>query len=132
MCHQTVSLIARFLEAQGIPTLCLASALDIMEAGKPPRVVFLDYPLGHTAGRPFEPENQRMVLRDALEAFEAIREPGSVVRLPYRWSDSDDWKNQDGNPRRGDVRAPRGTEPVYQTEADRRAAERLSGEPEPT
>ena len=87
-----MSLIARFLEAQGIPTLCLASALDIIEAGKPPRVAFLDYPLGHTAGRPFDPENQRVVLRDALEAFEAIREPASVVRLRYRWSDSDDWK----------------------------------------
>ena len=132
MCHQTVSLIARFLEAQGIPTLCLASALDIIEAGKPPRATFLDYPLGNTAGRPFEPENQRMILRDALEAFEAIREPGSVVRLRYRWSDSDDWKTQNVNPRRGDVRAPRGTEPVYQTESDRGAAERLSGEPEPT
>ena len=127
-----MSLIARFLEAQGIPTLCLASALDVIEAGKPPRVAFLDYPLGHSAGRPFEPENQRRVLRDALEAFEAIREPASVVRLPYRWSDAGDWKPQDGNPRRGDVRAPRGTEPVYQTEADRRAAERRSGEPEPT
>jgi hypothetical protein len=127
-----VSLIARFLEAQGIPTLCLASALDIIDAGKPPRVAFLDYPLGHSAGRPFEPENQRMVLRDALEAFEAIREPGSVVRLRYRWSDSDDWKTRNVNPRQGDVRASRGTEPVYQTESDRGAAELLSGEPEET
>jgi hypothetical protein len=126
-----VCLIARFLEAQGIPTLCLASALDITEAGNPPRVVLLDYPLGHTAGRPFEPENQRMVLRDTLEAFEAIREPGSIVRLRYRWSDSDDWKTRNVSPHRGDVRAPRGTEPVYQTEADRRAAERCSGEAEP-
>ena len=126
-----MSLIARFLEAQGIPTLCMASALDIIEAGNPPRVVFLDFPLGHTAGRPFEPENQWLVLRDALAAFEAIREPGSVVRLRYRWSGSDDWKTRNMNPHRGDVRAPRGTEPVYQTEADRRAAERCSGEPEP-
>ena len=116
-----MSLIARFLEAHGIPTLCLASALDIIEAGKPPRAAFLDYPLGHTAGRPFDAENQWQVLRDALAAFEEIREPGSVVHLPYRWSDSDDWRTD--NPNRGDVRAARGSEPVYQTETDRTAAE---------
>jgi D-proline reductase (dithiol) PrdB len=132
VCHQTVSLIARFLEAQGIPTLCLASAFDIIEAGNPPRVVFLDYPLGHAAGKPFDHENQRLVLRDALDAFEAIGEPGSIVRLRYRWSDSDNWKSQIGNPSGNDVRAPRGTEPVYQTEADRKAAERSSGAHSPT
>ena len=118
-----MSLIARHLEAHGPPTLCMASALDIIEAGRPPRAVFLDYPLGHTAGRPFDRVDQRAILRDSLEAFEAIVNPGAIQRLGYRWSDSDDWKKNDADASTGDSRAPRGTEPQYQLEADRVAAE---------
>ena len=101
----------------------MASALDIIKAGRPPRAVFLDYPLGHTAGRPFDRDEQRAVLRDALEAFEAIDTPGAIQRLGYRWSDSDDWKHNDADASTGDSRAPRGTEPQYQTESDRTVAE---------
>ena len=120
-----MSLVARYLEAQGIPPLCLASALDIIKAGNPPRAVYLDYPLGHTAGRPFDTENQRAVIHDALNAFEAIRTPGVIKHLSYRWSDNESWKIQEANTEQGDARAPRGTEPQYQTETDRIAAEVL-------
>ena len=112
-----------------MPTLCMASALDIIEAGRPPRAVFLDYPLGHTAGRPFDRKNQRAVLRDALTAFESIREPGAVVQLEHRWAESDAWKTADAEPGGDDTRAPRGTEPVYQTGADRLAAEVNAAKP---
>ena len=54
-----MSLAARRLEALGIPTLCLGSALDILEAGAPPRAVFVDYPLGHSAGKPFQDRIQQ-------------------------------------------------------------------------
>lgn len=123
MCHQTVCLIARHLEANGIATVCIGSALDILEAGDPPRGVFVDYPLGHTAGRPFDPDNQRTVVRDALGAFETITSPGGITHLGYRWSDSDDWKTAETDPRSGDARAPRDTSPQYQCDADRIAAE---------
>jgi len=118
-----VCLIARHLEANGIATVCLASALDIVEAGRAPRSVFVDYPLGHTAGRPFDPENQRAILRDALAAFEAITTPGGITHLNYRWSDSDDWKSAETDNSTGDTRAPRDLSPQYQTDTDRIAAE---------
>lgn len=118
-----MSLIARHLEAHGIPTLCIASALDIIEAGNPPRSVFVDYPLGHSVGRPFDRENQRAIIGDALNAFESITVPGAIERLDYSWSDTDDWENRETTDNRSDVRAPRGTEPVYQTDADRIAAQ---------
>ena len=106
-----------------MPTLCMASALDIIEAARPPRAVFLDYPLGHTAGRPFDRENQRVVLYETLAAFESIRAPGTIMMLDHRWAESNLWRTADAEPGGGDTRAPRGTEPVYQTEADRLAAE---------
>jgi len=111
------------LEAHGISTVTIGSALDILEAGRPPRGVFVDYPLGHSVGRPLDPENQRAIVRDALSAFESITIPGEIKHLDYRWSESDSWKTEATDTSSGDTRAPRDLSPQYQTAADRTAAE---------
>ncbi|NNL86386.1 MAG: hypothetical protein HKP27_12065 [Myxococcales bacterium] len=132
MCHQSVGLIAREIEARGIPTLSLTSALSITRAANPPRAAFVDFPLGRTAGKPNEPEQQRAMLRDALGAFAKLTTPGSVLSLPYRWAEDDAWKDgvmRPGNDRSGatggsgDNRAERNAEPQYQCETDRVLAE---------
>jgi hypothetical protein len=92
VCHQSVGLIARELEAAGIATLCMTSALDITRAVNPPRAAFLDYPLGHTTGKPYDPELQRAIMRGALAAFESLTTPGSVKILPFVWSEDETWK----------------------------------------
>ena len=122
MCHQTGSLIARDLEAAGFSTIVFGSARDILQAAQPPRAVFTDYPLGHSVGRPFDKENQRAIIRDGLDALASITEPGTIVDLPYQWEQDGDWKNAENNDK-SDTRSPRGDEPVYQTDADRIAAE---------
>ena len=66
MCHQTVCLIARHFENLGLPTLILGSALDILEAGQPPRAKFLNYPLGFESGKFEDKINQLEVVREAL------------------------------------------------------------------
>ncbi len=76
MCHQSVGLIARVVEEAGIPTLCMTSALDITQSVKPPRAVFVNFPLGHQTGRPNDPGIQRQIVRDAMRAFESISTPG--------------------------------------------------------
>lgn len=121
MCHQTVCLVARHLEAHGIPTLCLASALDIVEAGRPPRAVFVDYPLGHTAGKPFDRADQRSIVGAALTAFEHLAPGDPVVRLPNRWGE-DDWRAAAASTRGEDTRQPRDETPQFQFPADRDAA----------
>jgi hypothetical protein len=74
----------------------MTSALDITQAVKPPRAVFLDFPLGHESGRPDEPELQRRILRDALWAFERIKHRGEIFRLPYVWDPEDrSWEETD-------------------------------------
>ncbi len=123
MCHQTGCLIARDLEAHGIATVTVGSALDIMRAGRPPRGVFVDYPLGHSVGRPFDAANQRAIIRDALAAFESITTPGEIKHLDYRWSKSDSWKTEATDASSGDTRAARDLSPQYQSPADRVAAE---------
>jgi hypothetical protein len=116
-----VGLIARYVEAAGIPTLCMTSALDITQAVNPPRAAFLDFPLGHTTGKPHQPELQRTILRAALDAFVSLTVPGSIKTLPFRWSTDNAWK--DTAQRGPDDRRPRYDTPQYQNDEDRLRAE---------
>jgi hypothetical protein len=99
----------------------MTSALDITRSVNPPRAAFLDYPLGHTTGKPSEPELQRAILIEALEAFYSLSEPGGVKRLRFRWSEDEQWKQTASAG--GDERRPRYDTPQYQNEDDRRRAE---------
>ena len=56
VCHQTVSLVARHLEANGISTVVMGCAKDIVEHAAVPRFLFSDFPLGNSAGKPHDPE----------------------------------------------------------------------------
>jgi hypothetical protein len=92
-----VGLIARAVEEGGIPTISLSSARDITESVKPPRSVFINFPLGHTSGKPFDRELQTKIIKDAFDALKSIREPGTIVDLPYHWQgDDDSWEQKAG------------------------------------
>ncbi len=100
MCHQSVGLIVRAAEEAGIPTILVSSARDITGAVKPPRAVFVNFPLGHQTGKPFERELQMNIIKDAFAALTSIREPGAIVDLPYRWKEGDDsWEDEVLRPR---------------------------------
>jgi len=116
-----VGLVARHAEAAGIPTLCMTSALSITRSVAPPRAAFLDYPLGHTTGKPHEPELQRRILVEALSSFGTMTAPGSMKDLPFRWSEDEEWKAKAFA--EGDDRTPRHDVPQYQDEEDRRRVE---------
>jgi hypothetical protein len=116
VCHQSVGLIARHAEGNGISTVCLSSALDITQSVNPPRAAFLDFPLGHTSGKANEPELQFSIARDALTALEEMKTPGSIKILPYRWNEEESWRNQELF---SDSRLPRTLEPQFQYEEDR-------------
>ena len=123
-----MGLIAREIERRGIPTVSMSSAWSITAAVNPPRVVYLDFPLGHTAGKPHDAALQRRIMRDTLEALATIDTPGTIRRLPYRWAADDAWKDlvmrpADPGGSGGDDRIERHPDPQYQHEADRLAAE---------
>jgi D-proline reductase (dithiol) PrdB len=92
VCHQTLSLVARGLEAAGISTVVMGCALDIVEHCGVPRFLFSDFPLGNGAGRPHDPESQERTLELALQLLVDAREPRTTVRSPLRWSESSEWK----------------------------------------
>jgi len=92
VCHQTMSLAARHLEANGIATVVMACAKDIVEHCGVPRMLFSDFPLGNAAGRPHDRESQRFTLELALRVLESAPAARTTVQSPLRWSESDAWK----------------------------------------
>jgi hypothetical protein len=107
-----VGLIAREIERSGVPTLAMSSAWDITAAVGTPRAAYVHHPLGHQTGAPGDVEGQRAIVRAALEAAVAMRRPGEIVRLPFRWAADPGWEARayapehtpagaDGRPQRG-------------------------------
>jgi len=97
VCHQTVGLVARFVEQAGIPTLTMSVGRDITEYVVPPRAAFLDYPMGNETGRPELADEQRAIVRAALAALDRMTEPGMIVDLPFSLDATDeegrDWRD---------------------------------------
>ena len=124
MCHQSVGLIARHLENLGITTVTLTSARSITQSVNPPRAVYLDYPLGQTAGREGDLAEQKYVMQQALLAVQEMTEPGSIKDLALRWAEDDSWKDgvmrpkTPGNSDSGDDRLGREPTPQYQYPED--------------
>lgn len=100
MCHQSVSLAARYLERHGVPTVVMGCAKDIVEHCGVPRFVFSDFPLGNAAGRPFDEDSQRFTLELALGLLESARAPRTTVQSPLVWSADPAWKDDFANVRR--------------------------------
>ena len=92
VCHQSVSLAARALEAGGIATVVMGCAKDIVEYVGVPRLLFSDFPLGNAAGRPHDPASQALTLDLALRLLENTTAPRTTMQSPLTWSGSPDWK----------------------------------------
>jgi len=97
VCHQTISLTARHLEAAGIPTVIMGCAKDIVEHAAAPRFLFSDFPLGNAAGKPHDTASQAATLDLALDLLAGATGPGTTVQSPQRWSDDPGWKRDFDN-----------------------------------
>jgi glycine/sarcosine/betaine reductase selenoprotein B len=97
VCHQTISLVARHLEANGIATVVMGCAKDIVEHAAVPRFLFSDFPLGNSAGRPHDPASQAFTLELALRVLETAPAAQTTVQSPLRWSADGAWKRDYSN-----------------------------------
>lgn len=87
-----MSLVARHLEAGGIPTVIMGCAKDIVERCGVPRFLWTDFPLGNSAGKPFDVESQAQTLELALRVLESAPAARTTVQSPLRWSEDAAWK----------------------------------------
>ena len=110
-----MSLVARHLEANGIATVILGAARDIVEECGVPRFVFTDFPLGNPCGRPGDAAMQRAIVELGLDLLETARWPRVTVQSPFTWG-TDEWRrnymyvgseNRDALRRAGDLRRAR-------------------------
>jgi hypothetical protein len=92
VCHQTVSLAARTLEQNGIATVIMGCAKDIVEYVGVPRFLFSDFPLGNSAGRPRDPASQAFTLDLALSLLEHAPAARTTVQSLLSWSADAAWK----------------------------------------
>jgi glycine/sarcosine/betaine reductase selenoprotein B len=97
VCHQTISLVARHLEANGISTVVMGCAKDIVEHAAVPRFLFSDFPLGNSAGKPHDASSQSFTLELALRLLETAPVPQTTVQSPLRWSADASWKRDYNN-----------------------------------
>ena len=88
-----MSLTARHLEANGISTVVMGCARDIVESAGVARFLFTDFPLGNSCGKPGDIESQRGLVAMALDLLESANAPRTTVQSPYRWADDPAWKN---------------------------------------
>ena len=87
-----MSLVARYLERNGIPTVVMGAAKDIVEWACVPRFLFSDFPLGNSAGRPHDPDSHALTLELALRVLESAPAARTTVQSPLRWRDDAAWK----------------------------------------
>jgi hypothetical protein len=70
----------------------MGCAKDIVESCGVPRFLFSDFPLGNSAGRPFDVDSQAFTLELALRVLESAPAARTTVQSPLRWDDDASWK----------------------------------------
>ena len=80
-----MGLVARVIEAAGIPTVTLNMIWVYQRLVGMPRVAAIEHPFGRPLGEVGDADTQRAVLRAALGLAEAATQPGQVEHLPFVW-----------------------------------------------
>lgn len=89
-----MSLVARHLEENGLPTVLVGSARDIVEHVGVPRFLFADFPLGNPCGHPWRPDMQAEIVKLALNLLETAPDPRTTVRAPFEWKPDPEWRER--------------------------------------
>ena len=77
LCHQTLGVLARGIEAAGIPTMLISVDKTASEMVKAPRTNYYDGELGSVAGQPNWREHQLRILDESLRTMETFDQPGA-------------------------------------------------------
>ena len=87
-----MSLVARHLEENKIPTVVVGSARDIVEECGVPRFLFTDFPLGNPCGKPWDKMMQRSIMDLVLDLLQYAWQPRTTVQAPFIWSEDETWR----------------------------------------
>ena len=88
VCHQSLGLIQNILEKAGMTTISISLKPEVTRFMNISRSVTMRYPYGYPVGPAFQPDLQRQILVECLNLIYEIKEPDTIVKLPYRWAGS--------------------------------------------
>lgn len=77
--------LARWIEASGIPTVVVTMMPSVAEAMQAPRIVGVEFPFGHPFGMPGDAAMQRRVLDVALAVLAGAAAFGTRVDVDIEW-----------------------------------------------
>lgn len=77
--------LARDIEAAGIPTVLVTMMPILAERARASRVVGVEFPFGHAFGMPQDPGMQTRVLTAALDLLATATEPETRIDLDEVW-----------------------------------------------
>ena len=77
--------LARWIEAAGIPTVTVTMMPAVAEERRAPRIVGVEFPFGHAFGMPGDRLMQRRVLELALRVLAGTSVFGTRVDLDVEW-----------------------------------------------
>ncbi len=77
--------LARWIEAAGIPTVIVTMMPAVAEERRAPRIVGVEFPFGHPFGMPGDKAMQRGVLELALRVLGGAIAFGTRVDLDIEW-----------------------------------------------
>ena len=77
--------LARWIEAAGIPTVVVTMMPAVAEERRAPRIVGVEFPFGHPFGMPGDRAMQRRVLELALRVLAGASAFGTRVDLDIEW-----------------------------------------------
>jgi hypothetical protein len=80
-----VPVLARLLEAQGLPTVVVTMMPATAQQLLTPRIVGVEFPFGHPFGQPGDRATQRLVLETALRVLAGASAPGTRVDVDLEW-----------------------------------------------
>ena len=91
-----MSLVARHLESEGISTVVIGSARDVVEECGVSRFLFVDFPLGNPCGNPWDVPMQQALIGEAFDLLEKSWQPRTTVQSPFAWTadENDLWRNR--------------------------------------
>ncbi|HKW70600.1 MAG TPA: hypothetical protein VJP81_08445 [Candidatus Dormibacteraeota bacterium] len=77
--------LARWIEAAGIPTVVVTMMPAVAEERLAPRIVGVEFPFGHPFGLPYDRPMQRTVLELALRVLAGAESFGTRIDLDVEW-----------------------------------------------
>jgi hypothetical protein len=80
-----VPVLARWIEAAGIPTVVVTMMPAVAEERQASRIVGVEFPFGHSFGTPHGEAMRRGVLELALRVLAGASAPGTRVDFDVEW-----------------------------------------------